>query len=200
MADDGQGQALNGQQGQVPENQPGQGSTPTEGQDPEAEAFDKARALSTIRAQREQEKQLRQRLSELEALTRKHDEEKMSENERLHSKLSESELKITELERERQELVLRHETIAEAAKVGVVDPDVAYRLLDTATVEFDGSGKPTNLTALIKELVKSKPYLTAKVTNGSVDGTAGRGQPRTDIQPGYDRIRFGYEEAAANKG
>ena len=56
-------------------------------------------------------------------------------------------------------LALQSEIVSESARLGIVDADAAYKLLDKTAIEYDEAGKPRNVEALLRELLKSKPYL-----------------------------------------
>jgi hypothetical protein len=49
--------------------------------------------------------------------------------------------------------------VAKSAKLGIVDPDAAYRLLDKGAIEYGDDGKPTNTEALLVAMLKERPYL-----------------------------------------
>lgn len=54
---------------------------------------------------------------------------------------------------------------AEATKLGIVDPEVAAALIKDK-LELDDDGAPKNADALLRELVKAKPYLLAQQQPG----------------------------------
>lgn len=68
-----------------------------------------------------------------------------------------------ELKQERLERTVERE----ARKLNIVDEDAALRLLDSSKIAFDDAGKPTNVNALLEQLVKDKPYLVAPAGGGS---------------------------------
>lgn len=94
--------------------------------------------------------------------------------------------KVAELEKENQrlaELLVERDVAAEvskvAAKLGVVDVDVTMLLLrEDDAIDFDSEGKPTNVEAAIKNLIKSKPYLARPTSAGDAGaGTRPGGSP-----------------------
>lgn len=101
----------------------------------------------------------RRRVRELEAKLREYEEAQMSEQERLRKRLAELEREQAEQLRHRQELVVRYEAMLAAQKLGIVDPDAAYRLMDLAAIEFDDDGRPTNVEAVMRQLLQQRPYL-----------------------------------------
>lgn len=86
-----------------------------------------------------------------------------------------------DLEAERQrakQVVVREKAKDLAHHLGIVDADVAYRLLDPEAIEYDGAGEPTNLESLLDALVKDKPYLAGKARPAGT-GDPGRRGPTT---------------------
>ena len=64
-----------------------------------------------------------------------------------------------------------------ARRMGLVDEDAAFRLLDLDRIEFDAAGQPANIEALMQELLERRPWLgagafsnRASPTNPSRDG------------------------------
>src|SRR5262249_26467445 len=55
-----------------------------------------------------------------------------------------------------KETRVRIEVERAARKLDAVDEDVVFRLLDTSAIQFDKDGKPTNVAALVEQLVKDK--------------------------------------------
>lgn len=150
--------------GQEPQNQQqtaAAGAQP--GQEPQnqqqtAEQFD----AEYVRKLRAEAAEYRKRLRELEQTVKQHEEAKLSESERLQKRLAELEREQAAYQRERQERTLKYETMLAASRLGIVDPDAAYKLLDLAGIEFDEDGTPRNIEAALKELLKAKPYLAAQ--------------------------------------
>jgi predicted nuclease with TOPRIM domain len=150
--------------GQEPQNQQqtaAAGAQP--GQEPAAEQFD----AEYVRKLRAEAADYRKRLRELEQTVKQHEEAKLSESERLQKRLAELEREQAAYQRERQERTLKYETMLAASKLGIVDPEAAYKLLDLTRIEFDEDGTPRNIEAALKELLKAKPYLAATATAGS---------------------------------
>lgn len=145
------------------------------------EEFDRERALRTIRAQREEAKELKRRLKELERLVKEHEDAKLSEQERLQKRLEELttaasdwERERADLVRERQELVTSYEVRLAASRAVTdksgnivrapfIDPDDAMAHINPADIEFDEDGRPTNVEQLLTDLAKRKPYLLQHV-------------------------------------
>jgi len=94
--------------------------------------------------------------------------EKLSAEEKQQLELKNLEKQLADAQKERdderrraQERTLNYEVRLQAAQMGIVDPDVAARLLDWSEIEYDDNGSPTNVQDLLDSLVKTKPYLKA---------------------------------------
>jgi len=149
---------VQGTQGEPQEgNTPEEGQKPIEGegQEPEPQRFD----AEYVRKLRSEAAQYRKKLRDLEKALKAKEEAELSEQERLQKRVVEYEAKLAELERERQERTLQYEVKLRAAKLGIVDPDAAWRLVDLAAIEFNEDGIPLNIEDVLKDLLKAKPYL-----------------------------------------
>jgi phage-related minor tail protein len=96
-----------------------------------------------------------------------------------------------QLEAERlrgKQLTVREKAKDLAYKLGIVDADVAYRLLDTEAIEYDANGEPTNLEDLLKALLAEKSYLAGK-PRPSGSGEPGRRGPAQEPPDINARIR-----------
>jgi hypothetical protein len=133
---------------------------------PEEEAFDKERALHTIRQLREAEKVAKKqaadhakRVAEYEQKDRERAEAEMTERDRLAAQLDRA---TAELQLERQQnrdAINRYEVERSAAKLNIVDPEAAVKLLDWGSLEYDTDGRPIDVDAALTALVEAKPYL-----------------------------------------
>lgn len=83
----------------------------------------------------------------------------MDDNTALRDSLAAAEDRARTAEERALLLQTRLEVERCARREGIVDEDAAFRLLDTGRVELDGSGRPVNVEALIKELVTERPWL-----------------------------------------
>jgi hypothetical protein len=82
-----------------------------------------------------------------------------------------AERKARGLEEQLRTSGLRLAVEREGRKVGLVDTDAAFRLLDRDAIAYDTDGAPSNVGALLANLVKAKPYLA-----GATEATeAGKG-------------------------
>ena len=108
----------------------------------------------------------RRQLRDLEAKVQSEQDGKLGETERLTKKLAQYESTVNDLERTLQDLRLQHGVTSVASKLGIIDPDAAYKLLDLTEVEFDEAGNPTkdSLEGALKRLVKERPYLSQRAS------------------------------------
>lgn len=90
------------------------------------------------------------------------------------SDLQKAQEEIAELRRANTEqkelskrLLAQYEVGVAASKLGIVDPDAAFRLLDQSKLEFDDSGKLKNAEMLLKALITEKPYLAGGGTSAT---------------------------------
>lgn len=163
----GQEPDVSGQEPQVATPQAGE----TQGQEPES--FD----AEYVRKLRAEAAEYRKRLRELEAAVKKQEEAKLSETERLQQRLAELEKEQAEWQRERQERTLKYEVMLAAGKLGIVDAEAAYKLLDLSAIEFDEDGNPTNIEKALRDLIAKRPYL-AGAAGGSPTNPA-----RSQVSP-----------------
>jgi hypothetical protein len=107
----------------------------------------------------------RTKLTDLETKVKKYDDEKLSESEKLQKAAKEAEdranAKEAELRSERLTLSIERE----ARKLNIVDPEMAALAIQ-GKVQYDADGKPTNVSALLADLVKAKPFLLAQEGGG----------------------------------
>lgn len=154
-------------------------TTPT---DPETdEAFDKDRALATIRKLRDQEKagkSLEREHERLKAQLKALEDAKLSDAEKAAKRLQELETERTTWEREKREMSLR-QTVSEAGRrQRAIDPELLYRLIDVE--------QEAEVDAAIGKLRRDRPYLFHAL-NGSADG--GRASPADTSLGMSDMIR-----------
>jgi hypothetical protein len=100
----------------------------------------------------------------------------MDEGQALRESLEETEHRARTAEERARSLEVRLEVERFARRAGIVDEDAAFRLLDTGRVEYDATGKPTNVETLVRELAEARPWL--------VEGRAGSpmNPPRDDFR------------------
>lgn len=126
------------------------------------QTFEERFSTEYVRKLRAEAAEYRRRLRELENTVRQHEEAKLSETEKLQKRVAELEREQQVYQQERQERTLQYETMLAATRLGIVDPEAAYRLLDVAKLQFNEDGKPVNLVPVLQELVQQRPYLLAR--------------------------------------
>lgn len=75
------------------------------------------------------------------------------------------EKQIEDLLNAQKALSTQNEVTQTAARLGIVDPDAAYKLLDKEAIEYEENGKPKNVETLLQSLLKGKPYLAGSGTS-----------------------------------
>lgn len=133
----------------------------------------KAALEAERKARRDAERDLserKKRLDQLEEADRKRREAEMSEAEKARAEADAAVSRASQAEQRVREAELRYVVFAEATKLNLHDPEVAYTLI-AARAEYDDQGRPTNIPSLLKELAKEKPYLVRS------EDSAARGVP-----------------------
>lgn len=149
----------------TPTNQPQAGET-----EPQAgEVFD----ADYVRKLRAEAAEYRRKLRELEAKVKADEEAKMSEQERLQKRLAELEQQASQYQRAVQARTLEYEVKLQAARLGIVDPEAAYRLIDLAAIEYDEDGRPKNAEKALKALISARPWLVASGTSSPTNPPRG---------------------------
>ena len=121
-----------------------------------------------------------QSVDELKALVKQKKDRDESEKTELQKAIE----KATQLEKEREswqskqkETAAQYDVALKAAKLGIVDPDAAWKLLDKSMLEYDKDDSPTNTEQLLQGLLKDKPYLAG---GGSSAANPGKSRDETD--------------------
>jgi hypothetical protein len=93
------------------------------------------------------------------------------------SELEKSNRRVSELERERDDLLGRDQerklhiaSVDAAARLGFRSPELAFKLLDRADVEFADDGSPKNIEKLLGKVLEREPYLAKPNTPGDFGG------------------------------
>lgn len=116
---------------------------------------------------------------ELEALRKAEEERKnadLSEVEKLRKELAEKNTAIEAAAAQAKAGRLAGASLAAAARLGFADPEDAQRFLDADAIEWDDSGAPKNVQALLEAVLKAKPYLKASFTQPPDLGQGSRGK------------------------
>lgn len=104
---------------------------------------------------------------------------KLSTDERLTKQVADLERKLADAEVRDQERTVRLASIEAASRLGFRNPDLAYRLLDRAAVQFGDDGSPKNVESLLTQVAKTDPYLVGTKADVGLGprGTAAAGAP-----------------------
>jgi hypothetical protein len=97
---------------------------------------------------------------ELAAKVKEIEDAKLSDIDKAKQAAQEAQSRAQTIEAELRAERLARTIDIEARKLNIVDPETATLLIQ-GRVEFDAAGKPANLTALLGQLVKDKPYLVS---------------------------------------
>lgn len=144
------------------------GSTPPEG---DGEQTGGSQATPTeLAALRKEAAKYRRELRTAQEKLREHEQAQLSETERLQQRVKELEGEVESARTQAKRATLRSTVAASAQKLGFLNPSVAHRLIDDEAIEWDGD-QPKNLEALLRDLLRSDPYLARA---GSADGGEGR--------------------------
>ena len=114
--------------------------------------------------------ELKKQVEDLTGKLKAFEDKGKSDLERLADEKAELERKLKDVERGRVLADLRATVVAEASKLNIVDPDVAFRLLDIS--EFEDT-TPKSVAKALTTLIKDKAYLV----KSEAPPTAGAGGP-----------------------
>jgi uncharacterized protein YhaN len=133
-----------------------------------------------IRKLRKEAATYRKKAEEYENLTK-------TEAERRESALKAAEDRAATLEARLRDLSARSVVTEAATKANALSSRAVYALIQS-DLEYDDTGNPTNVDALVKQAIKDEPQLF-RASAGSGDGGKGNGQPNT--QSLNDLLRVG---------
>lgn len=108
---------------------------------------------------REQADRQAKKLTQYEKAEQDKRDAELSEIERIKKQNTELQSQHEAYTKAMQERIVSYEVQAQAAKLGIIDPEAASKLMDWSQLEFDESGTPTNADKVLEKLIKSKPYL-----------------------------------------
>jgi len=109
---------------------------------------------------------------ELEKKEKEAEEEKLKREGKLKELLEKKDAELSEMKDKMSKSQIEYEIRDKANKLGIVDAEVAAKLIDFGKIEKDDSGNPTNVESLLGELVEQKPYLVGKVEKANVGSGA----------------------------
>jgi hypothetical protein len=148
-------------------------------------------SLEDLKKIQRENQSLRARLKAVDDAKAAEEAAKLSEHEKTQKALTDATEQIKTL----KSRIAQQAAQLEAAKLGIVDPEVAATLIQSK-LELDDDGAPTNAGDLLAALLKEKPYLkaTAEPTQqqpprAAMSATnAGRG---SSAGPTYEDLRAG---------
>lgn len=155
------------------------------------------RARKALAAANKEAADRRKKLEAFERAEQERQQAQLSETERLKQQLAEAESKAATATAAANERLLRAAVLAEASKLGFVDPSDAWRMLDRDGLGIDEDGEATGASEALKALAKAKPYLVKAATApaASIDGDRGRGastpEQKAAVREQQLRQRFG---------
>lgn len=149
--------------------------------------FDKDRAMHTIKALREKEKageQAAKALKAAEAKLAAIEAANLSESERIAKEREDAIAERDALRARTRADAVKLAVFSAQAEVGLADADLALAALDHGAITFDDEGQPTNVAALLSDLLERKPLLKATPAAPpripATDGGSGSG-PAPDL-------------------
>lgn len=155
-----------------------------------------------IRALRAEAAANRVKANQAEERLKKIDDDKLSETEKLTKAAAEAAARAEAAEAKVKATQVQIEIERQARKLKIQDEEAALKLLDHTLIKYDDGGKPTNVEALLTDLVKAKPYLigTTSVIDGGSAGNPGRQQggltvadvkkmTRAEVDANYEAVR-----------
>ncbi len=132
--------------------------TPQTATDPNAQA---AQGKSTedyermIRELRDENAKHRLTNKDLQEFKVRAEQATLTEQQKAEQRAAEAERRANEA----GQRVIRTEMKLAAARAGLINPDLASRLIDSDKIALDENGEPTNLDTLVSDLIKANPYL-----------------------------------------
>lgn len=150
--------------------------------------FDPERAQRTIQELRQKEREgvkAAKERDELAARLQKLEDEKLTEEQKVARERDELLEQQETWKREKRDSTLKLAVYGKQTEMGIADADLAIAALDHSQVEWSDDGQPSNVEALLNDLLERKPLLKgqpAPRTPPRSDGTQGSGsQPPPDL-------------------
>lgn len=129
---------------------------------------------SEVAALRKENANARQRIRALEGQINAAQQASMTDLERAQARVAELERQISEATIREQDRNVRLAAVEEATRLNFRSPDLAYRLIDRAEIDFDADGAPKNVAKLLKAIIDRAPELVKG--SGADFGGGNRGQ------------------------
>jgi hypothetical protein len=149
----------------ITQHQAGTPPTPQAGDTPPTLSLENA--LAELSRVRKEAAQSRVRLNEFEEKARKDAEAQMTEAQKEKSRADSLERDLAEKTAAHQQRALMYEVQLHAAKLGIINPAAAIKLLDLSALEYEPDGTPKNAGKLLQDLVKAEPWIAGTPASGS---------------------------------
>ena len=127
----------------------------------------------------------RKKLDEYEAKEKKQKEAQLSEVDQLKAQLAEQVAANAQIQNDIKQAKLRAAIERAAGLQGFVNPEDAWKLADLSGLELGDDGKVNGLEEALKEILKTRPYLTAAIrqpNNNARDTGKGNKEPDPDAR------------------
>jgi hypothetical protein len=134
-----------------------------DGQAPDAHAAE-------LRKKNRENQSLRRRLKELEDSDQARRDADLTEAEKSANRVKELEKALEAKDARAREMSLRSDVMAAASRLGIIDPDAAFKLLDHSGLDYDAEeSRWDGVDKALKDLTAERPWLTsaAPATGGA---------------------------------
>lgn len=123
---------------------------------PDGQPLDPKRAVTALGRIKDLEAKAA-RADELEVELKRRDQDKLSTEEKLQTRVSDLEAEKLAWERERQEVRVSNAVRDAAAKAGARYPDAVFRLIDLSSLDYESDGAPKNLDKAVEKVKAAYP-------------------------------------------
>lgn len=145
----------------------------------DGEAFDRDRAMATIRKLRGEVKDAKaqaKRVDELEKKLQEREDADKTEEQKRAERLAALEAEQAKNVERLRDLRLQLAVHERATELEIADPALAVAALDRARIAFDDDGDPSNLDEVLKQTLDRHPALKATATTSGGGTGGGRGK------------------------
>ena len=148
-------------------------------------AVELERARQALKLANNESAARRKKLDEYEAKEKKQKEAQLSEVDQLKAQLAEQVAANAQIQNDIKQAKLRAAIERAAGLQGFVNPEDAWKLADLSGLEMGEDGKVKGLEEALKEILKTRPYLTAAIrqpNNNARDTGRGNKEPDPDAR------------------
>lgn len=143
------------------------------------ETFDRA----YVQKLRQEAADARVKLKALEDAEKAKKDAELDELTRTKNALKDAEKAAQEAVSKAKTLAIKSAVVTAATKLGIVDPDAAFKLLPDNALEYDQeSGEVKNAEKALQSLVKDKPYLLGSSTSTANPAKGGTNESPLDLK------------------